>query len=412
VKELIAGRLSSWRALLVELIRRPSEFGKEHDMVAFVAERIRSFGLEPTMVSHGAAALRGMKTANPPFLDDDSRCSMIVRIAGSASHPSLIINSPLDIVPAGDPSRWMHPPFSGYVDEHRNRIYGRGAVDAKASVAVALALLELLARGDISHGGDIVFHFVLEDETTGNGTLLCLERGPHANAAMIIDGTRLDRAIVTQVGTMRFRVRVTGRPASISVAHLGANAIEDLCELALRLTRRIRCLNESKAPPWDVFPFPFQCILHKVNGAGGDQTVPEQAEAELYVTYVPPETRKSIMAVIGEECRRFAGDAGIDVPDLDWSLFNAEPASSSDAALFSAIQASAERAGLPGIAFGPSTGTSDLRHFAARGIPCVLYGPGSGQNPHRYDESYDLDDLPRTIEFYANLILQWTTSSS
>ena len=48
--------------------------------------------------------------------------------------------------------------------------------------------------------GDLLFHFVLEDEITGNGSLMCLEAGHTADAAIILDGTRPDRAIEQHAG--------------------------------------------------------------------------------------------------------------------------------------------------------------------------------------------------------------------
>ena len=59
------------------------------------------------------------------------------------------------------------------------------------------------------------------------------------------------------------------------------------------------------------------------------------------------------------------------------------------------------------IEVGPSTGLSDMRHFAALGTPCLLYGPGTGYNPHRPDERYHLTDLPRMDPFYVALARRW-----
>src|SRR5205085_8417265 len=87
--------------------------------------------------------------------------------------------------------------------------------------------------------------------------------------------------------------------------------------------------------------------------------------------------------------------------------FAAEPVCSPSGALEAFLQASAARRGLPPIDVGPSTGTSDLRHFVAAGIPCLLYGPGTGFNPHRPDEHYQLDDLPTMILLYLDLIHAW-----
>jgi hypothetical protein len=48
-----------------------------------------------------------------------------------------------------------------------------------------------------------------------------------------------------------------------------------------------------------------------------------------------------------------------------------------------------------------------MRHFAMRGIPCLLYGPGRGFNPHRADEHFLLDDLPFMMNVYLDMIVEW-----
>jgi acetylornithine deacetylase/succinyl-diaminopimelate desuccinylase-like protein len=67
----------------------------------------------------------------------------------------------------------------------------------------------------------------------------------------------------------------------------------------------------------------------------------------------------------------------------------------------------ADRLGTAPPALVPSTGTSDLRHFAKRGIPGVLYGPGRGVNPHRAGERYELADLAPMIRFFVELAAEW-----
>jgi acetylornithine deacetylase/succinyl-diaminopimelate desuccinylase-like protein len=71
------------------------------------------------------------------------------------------------------------------------------------------------------------------------------------------------------------------------------------------------------------------------------------------------------------------------------------------------MQAVAQSLGWPRMEFVPSTGTSDMRHFAARGIPCVLFGPGRGFNPHRANEHYYLDDLPKMTTLLLGMIERW-----
>jgi acetylornithine deacetylase/succinyl-diaminopimelate desuccinylase-like protein len=71
------------------------------------------------------------------------------------------------------------------------------------------------------------------------------------------------------------------------------------------------------------------------------------------------------------------------------------------------IRDAARKNGIVDVRIGPSTGTSDMRHFARRGIPCVLYGPGRGYNPHRPDEHFLLDDLPVMMKVYLDAVVEW-----
>ncbi|WP_243671292.1 M20/M25/M40 family metallo-hydrolase [Vulcanisaeta sp. JCM 16161] len=47
--------------------------------------------------------------------------------------PVLILNGHMDVVPPGDETKWVYPPFSGKVVE--GRVYGRGATDMKGGLA-------------------------------------------------------------------------------------------------------------------------------------------------------------------------------------------------------------------------------------------------------------------------------------
>lgn len=400
-------RLDDWRALLPTLIQQRSVFEAEHGIIDLVSGRIVALGLAPQRVPHDAGRLARLAAAQQPFSDVPGRCSLVARIPGRGSGPSLALGSHLDIVPEGDERSWTYPAFAGAID-HRNVIYGRGAMDDKAGVAIALAVLETLMRTDAPLGGDVVFHFVLEDETTGNGSLLCLAAGYGADAAVIIDGTRPDRAIDRHAGQLQFDVRVAGVPAPVGVSHLGVNAADALARFVARLADRVATLNAARVDPWTRFPSPFQLVTQRLAAAGSPLTVPDRADATCYVTFPPPWTLTTMRRFLDQEAASFAADRNLHpAPALDYNGFQAEPVVADATRLGVALNESAACVGFGPIDVGPSTGTSDLRHFAAAGIPCVLYGPGTGFNPHRPDEHYHLDDLVPMVKLFTALVLDW-----
>jgi acetylornithine deacetylase/succinyl-diaminopimelate desuccinylase-like protein len=80
------------------------------------------------------------------------RGSVVARLRGDGSGGDpLLLLSHLDVVPAS-PSGWTHDPFAGDVAD--GYVWGRGAVDMKAMVAMEIQVLRLLAAEARSAGRD------------------------------------------------------------------------------------------------------------------------------------------------------------------------------------------------------------------------------------------------------------------
>jgi acetylornithine deacetylase len=266
----------------------------------------------------------------------------------------------------------------------------------------------MIVEQRLQFAGDLIFQFVLEDEITGNGSLMCLEAGHVADAAIILDGTRPDRAIDQHAGNMEFHITLKGRPASVSVSHVGANAAEMLSRTLLHLRDAFHRLNEGRQPPWTEFPSPNQFVIHGLSADAPRLAVPVAASARCFVTFAPPATIESMRALLeGESCRHASLNDYPHLPVFVWDGFAAEPVCCASEELRALVCQVAQRNGISDLRIGPSTGTSDMRHFAKRGIPCLLYGPGRGFNPHRPDEHFLLDDLPLMMTLYLDMIATW-----
>lgn len=407
----LADHAERWQELLRDLIRMRSVFEHEHAVVDRVAGCIEALGLPVDRIAHGRDRLAHLLGAQPPFSDIEGRCSLATRVRGRGGGRSIVLSAHLDIVPEGDRESWSCDPFSADLDLKRGLVYGRGAMDDKAGVAISLGVLEALVRMPVRLRGDVVFHYVLENETTGNGSLLCLADGHTADAVAIIDGTRLDRLINEHAGQLQFEVAVRGRPASVAVSHMGCNAAELMARLVLALRDAVHALNDARTAPWTRFPSPFQLCVQRIHSEGTQLTVPDRADAQCYVTFAPPFALSDMRRLIAEAVRVFESRLGPDAPaspvTLVWSGLAAEPTRGDGNALEEVVVAAARRVGVREIVPGPSTGTSDLRHFVRAGIPGLLFGPGNGHNPHRPDEHYDVNDLVTMIAIYLEVLQSW-----
>jgi acetylornithine deacetylase len=404
----IQERLPEWSSMLQDLVRIPSCFENEYDIVRRTCDIVEALGLSYELVPMDSSALSAHPDATAPISTVPGRNNVVVRLRGAGGGRSLILNCHLDIVPEGDPSQWTHEPYSGHIDIAANVIYGRGAMDDKAGAAILLGIMRAIVDQELKFAGDLIFQFVLEDEITGNGSLACLEAGHVADAAFIVDGTRLDRAIDRQAGSLEFEVTAKGRPASAGVSHTGLNAAELISRVLLRLRDGFFALNNGREAPWTRFPSPYQFVIHAVHSDSKRFTIPDEARARCYVTFPPPQRIADTRTYLDDLCTAIGSDLKLDEPPtIQWNGFAAEPAAFATDELRALLVQSAARAGVRDLQIGPSTGISDLRHFTNRRIPCMLYGPGRGFNPHRADEHYHLDDLPLMMRLYLDLICEW-----
>ena len=112
--------------LRIPSINPPDPPGPELVAAERIAAELRSFGLAPEVLE--------------PF---PGRGSVVARLRGDGTGGDpLLILSHLDVVAAA-PEGWTHGPFDGDIAD--GYVYGRGAVDMKAMVALSVGVMRLLA---------------------------------------------------------------------------------------------------------------------------------------------------------------------------------------------------------------------------------------------------------------------------
>ena len=148
------------RTVLEELVRIPSisaapEHAADVDaVIARVAELARQAG---------AAGVETVRSGN-------GQPALIARWPGPAGAPTVLLYAHADVQPTGPVEEWTSAPFDA--TERGGRLYGRGAADDKAGVAMHLAVLRAFA-GDHPVG---VVLFVEGEEEIGSPTLPTLLR--------------------------------------------------------------------------------------------------------------------------------------------------------------------------------------------------------------------------------------------
>lgn len=302
----------------------------------------------------------------------------IVFSLGTGSR-TLLLNSHLDVVP---PSQ-DHPfdPFTPTVQG--GRIYGRGAVDAKASVSAMIsAVLSLKQEGWIPNDGRIVVALTVCEELGGNqnGLDSILSRIPEPDAAIVGEPTMMEPC-VAQKGLLILKLVSKGRTAHAARSHLGVNAVELMAEDILRL----------KGLTFDrVHPYLGETTLTVTTIEGGNarNVVPDLCVSYLDIRSTPSYTHDELASMV-----RNAVQADVQVHSK--RLIPVETAA--DEAIVRACL-SANPEGRP---FGSPT-VCDWVFLG--GVPAVKMGPGDSSLSHTGDEHIETSELVRGADIYRRTI--------
>ena len=327
------------------------------------------------------------------------RVNVIARRPGAEPGPTLLWCGHLDVVAAGDPSAWPHPPFAAVLDG--GRLYGRGAVDMKGPVAAALGAAAALARLGGPRRGTLVLALVADEEAMGrHGAGWLARRGLlRADGAIVGEPTRL-HLVRAQRGAAWIHLRLRGRPAHAATPHLGASAVAAAARLVLALEERVG----------DVFhPLlgPPTAVVGRIRGGDSPNRVPERCDLVVDRRAVPGETeegvRREVEALIGEVLRRHPG---VTATITRWRW--AEPAETpEDAAVVQVVRAAVRAVTGQDPPEAGTVAVTDMRYLVRAGIPTVIFGPGRPDLAHAPGEFIPVEELAEGALLYAVAFAGW-----
>lgn len=386
---------------LTELIRIPSTRGLEGGAARFVHQRFLDIGLESNLVPIDDSIMDDPDYDFPlPDFTYADTPQVEVRFKGGEGK-TIVFNTHLDVVP---PSAGQQAPFSPRIQD--NRIYGRGSVDAKGQAAALYAMALLLQQQGVTPKGDVLFHFVVEEENGGNGTLAMVRRGVQADAAIVLEPSEL-RIIPAVRGAVWFQLRVFGRATHSGNTQGRVSAI-DKAYTAIRALREYhdQLLSSSRGQPlFDAYDDPMPLTIGQFNAGTWPATVPDEAVLRGLIGFLPNKNRQQVQQELVEAIRG-SGDAWLSENyEMTFPMLrNDGNALSVDHPLVLAMSASLQRAGVNPAIDAMRAACDAWQYANIVGIPTLVFGPGSLGVAHSADEHIPVDEVFVAARVLADLV--------
>ncbi|MFC6992485.1 M20 family metallopeptidase [Haladaptatus sp. GCM10025707] len=358
--------------LIQDLVRIETENppGNEAAAAEYIHDWFRDQGIESWLVEE-------------PYPD---RPQVAARVGDG--DPTIVLNGHIDVVPAGDRDQWTYDPYGGEIAD--GKLYGRGSVDMKAQVAIAMVLARDLAPEFESGNmpGSLVVHAAIGEETGEPGTKSLLEEGYDGDYGVVLEPTKL-RTATSEKGLAWYEFSVEGTPSHASRPDQGTNAIMH----ARPLLDAIEAYDAELRTRTDPLVEKAYATVTKFEAGTKENVVPERAVITIDRRILPGEPVEGVDAEIDDLVAEVARDHDVDI---SWERIRTYEAAEIDvdsplADVFR--KHSAELGGVDPEPWGIQAST-DVRNFVNDAdIEAITWGPGDLSRAHKFDEYIELAEV-------------------
>ncbi len=389
---------------LTELIKIPSTRGNEGDASRFVHESIAGLVDGSELVEINDSIMRDPDYSFPlPGFTYEGTPNLECVIRGSGGK-SILFNTHLDVVPASEGQDLAFDP-----QVENGIIKGRGACDAKGQAATLFALALLLKERGKRPPGDLIFHFVIEEENGGNGTLAMIRRGVRADAAIVLEPSEM-HVIPAVRGAVWFELKVFGKATHSGNVSGRISALEKAF-VAIQIFKNFHneLLAASRGMPlFDVYADPMPLTIGQCSAGKWPASVPSEAILKGLIGFLPNTNRDQVQKGL-REALLSNGDKWLSENfELTFPMLNNDgnclpvdhPLVIS---LLDAVRKNEEQPRVRAM-----TAACDAwRYNNQAHIPTVVFGPGSLSVAHSKEEYIQLDEILKAAEILYDFTLSF-----
>ncbi|MCP4749827.1 MAG: ArgE/DapE family deacylase [Proteobacteria bacterium] len=319
--------------------------------------------------------------------------------------PKVSAYAHMDVVPADD--KWTKEPFGGEVVD--GKLYGRGTVDMKGSIACFLGAVKVLSDMGIEPNFSVNCCLCTDEELgVYPGTRYLAEQGYFSHHLMWLELGAMEPVVtIGAAGSVRIVIKSLGKSCHSGMNYLGVNAIEELVPIMNELMILKKDVEKrlSRIPAFPLPGAPYDKMtpmfnLNIIQGGSKDNIVPAECDLTINRRYIVDEAYADVVGEIEEAVEK--GRKNSKLLDIKIDVVHTYPPVEIDPdnpAVKKMLEGKKVVKGYEEFMYGGISGSTDLGFVAKAHEPKKIEAAGFGlvraSNvlAHAVDEYVYIEDL-------------------
>ena len=283
----------------------------------------------------------------------------------------------------------------------QDRIYARGAVDAKGPLAAMVIAASEVVK-EPAFKGKILVASVVQEEATSAGVKYLIDDGIQADYAIFGEPSGAENITIGYKGNLHLKITCAAETGHSSTPWLYENALEKAFELWQQLKNSFPPIEKQESPYYAI-----TACLTKLVGGKATSVIPFESEMHLDIRIPPPLTSTQVLSNTKNVISQYQAANPKVAVKVEVKDSNEPFEVNKNSPLVHALSSSIRKVMNKPATLLRKTGTGDMNILGqALNVPIVTYGPGDSHLDHTTDEHIVISEYLAGIQVYKETLLK------